>query len=71
MQVNYGLLTDRQGCPIAVTVHAGNTSDPAILIVVKHLRIVRGAGILPIVCLTIHRLCDKSQASRPDGYGGA
>jgi hypothetical protein len=27
LQVNYGLLTDRQGCPVAVTVHSGNTTD--------------------------------------------
>jgi len=26
-QVNYGLLTDDRGCPVAVPVHAGNTSD--------------------------------------------
>ncbi len=27
LQVNYGLLTDRRGCPVAVSVHEGNTSD--------------------------------------------
>ena len=27
LQVNYGLLTDDRGCPVAVSVHAGNTSD--------------------------------------------
>ena len=27
MQVNYGLLTDARGCPVAVSVHEGNTSD--------------------------------------------
>ena len=26
-QVNYGLLTDAQGCPVAISVHQGNTSD--------------------------------------------
>lgn len=26
-QVNYGLLTDRRGCPVAVSVHAGNVAD--------------------------------------------
>ena len=29
LQVNYGLLTDPRGCPIAVSVHDGNTSDCA------------------------------------------
>jgi transposase len=27
LQVNYGLLTDARGCPVAVSVHDGNTSD--------------------------------------------
>ena len=27
LQVNYGLLTDDGGCPVAVSVHPGNTSD--------------------------------------------
>ena len=27
LQVNYGLLTDDRGCPVAISVHAGNTSD--------------------------------------------
>jgi transposase len=31
LQVNYGLLTDRRGCPIAVSVYEGNTSDPHTL----------------------------------------
>lgn len=31
LQVNYGLLTDRQGCPVAVTVHSGNTTDSTTL----------------------------------------
>ena len=27
LQVNYGLLTDARGCPVAVSVHPGNTAD--------------------------------------------
>jgi len=27
LQVNYGLLTNAQGCPVAVSVHEGNTAD--------------------------------------------
>ena len=27
LQVNYGLLTDVRGCPVAVSVHEGNTAD--------------------------------------------
>ena len=32
LQVNYGLLTDRRGCPVAVSVHEGNTGDPKTLL---------------------------------------
>jgi hypothetical protein len=31
LQVNYGLLTDPRGCPVAVSVHEGNTADSATL----------------------------------------
>jgi transposase len=36
LQVNYGLLTDRRGCPMAVSIHAGNTSDPTTLMPQVH-----------------------------------
>ena len=32
LQVNYGLLTDARGCPVAVSVHEGNTADPQTLL---------------------------------------
>ena len=32
LQVNYGLLTDRRGCPVAVSVFEGNTADSATLL---------------------------------------
>ncbi|EQD55867.1 Transposase, partial [mine drainage metagenome] len=28
LQVEYGLMTDDRGCPVAITVHEGNTADP-------------------------------------------
>lgn len=31
LQVNYGLLTDRRGCPVAVSVYDGNTNDARTL----------------------------------------
>jgi transposase len=31
LQVNYGLLTDERGCPVAVAVHQGNTTDAETL----------------------------------------
>lgn len=32
LQVNFGLLTDQRGCPVAVSVMAGNTGDPKTLL---------------------------------------
>lgn len=32
LQVNYGLLTDLRGCPVAVSVHEGNTADAKTLL---------------------------------------
>ncbi len=32
LQVNWGLVTDARGCPVAVSVHAGNTSDSTTLL---------------------------------------
>jgi len=39
LQVNYGLLTDVRGCPVAVSVHEGNTGDSTTLMpAVQRLR---------------------------------
>lgn len=39
LQVNYGLLTDARGCPVAISVHPGNTSDSVTFLPeVKRLR---------------------------------
>jgi transposase len=39
LQVNYGLLTDARGCPVAVAVHEGNVADSQTLLPeVKRLR---------------------------------
>ena len=35
LQVNYGLLTDERGCPVAVSVFEGNTGDPKTLLRAK------------------------------------
>lgn len=32
LQVNYGLMTDQRGCPVAISVYEGNTSDPETII---------------------------------------
>jgi transposase len=50
LQVNYGLLTDVRGCPVAVSVHEGNTADAATLMPqVQQLRQDFGIGQLVLV----------------------
>ncbi len=48
LQVNYGLLTDARGCPVAVSVFEGNTADPKTLL--PQVEKVRGSfGIASLV----------------------
>jgi len=50
LQVNYGLLTDPRGCPVAVSVHEGNTADAKTLLPqVQRLREELGVGEFVIV----------------------
>ncbi len=47
LQVNYGLLTDERGCPIAVQVYEGNASDSTTLLdQVERVRSDFGTGEL-------------------------
>ena len=48
LQVNYGLLTDRRGCPVAVSVYEGNIADPQTLLP-QVLRLKRDFGIEQVV----------------------
>ena len=36
LQVNYGLVSTREGCPVSVSVYEGNTSDPTTLMEQAH-----------------------------------
>src|SRR3989442_1416695 len=50
LQVNYGLLTDGRGCPVAVSVFPGNTGDPPTLLpAVQQVRERFGIETLVIV----------------------
>ncbi|MDA8037778.1 MAG: IS1634 family transposase [Actinomycetota bacterium] len=47
-QIEYGLLTDPKGCPVAIRVFPGNTADPAAFVeIVKVLR--EGFGLTELV----------------------
>jgi DDE family transposase len=60
LQVNYGLLTDARGCPVAVSVHEGNVTDSATLMPeVKRLR--ESFGIERLVMIGDRgMICQKS-----------
>lgn len=50
LQVNYGVLTDGRGCPVAASVYEGNTSDPETLLpAVDRLRTHYGLERLVLV----------------------
>ena len=50
LQINYGLLTDPRGCPVAVSVHEGNTADSTTFLPeVRRLREDFGLDQLVIV----------------------
>lgn len=50
LQVNYGLVTNGDGCPVAVSVHPGNTGDPKTLLPqVQRMREVFGIDRLVLV----------------------
>jgi len=50
LQVNYGLLTDARGCPVAVSVHEGNVADSATFLPeVQRLRDDFGIAQLVVV----------------------
>ena len=50
LQVNYGLLTDDRGCPVAISVFEGNTSDSKTFMPqVKRLREEFGIGRMVMV----------------------
>jgi len=76
-QVNYGLLTDARGCPVAVSVYAGNTADPQTLMpeidrlrndfgIAQLVMVERAFRTLKSVDLRIrpihHRLADRVRA---------
>jgi transposase len=68
LQVNYGLLTDARGCPVAVSVHEGNVADSLTLMPevqrlredfgVEHLVMVGDRGMISNKAIAEMRECD-------------
>jgi transposase len=60
LQVNYGLVTDRRGCPVAVSVFAGNTAD-CTTVVSEVERIRQEFGLREIVAVGDRGMISRKQ----------
>ena len=60
LQVNYGLLTDERGCPLAIRAYAGNTSDSTTLIE-RVERVREGFGIEELVIVGDRGMISEKQ----------
>ncbi len=68
-QVNYGLLTDARGCPVAVSVFEGNTGDPKTLL--PHVERVRADfGIEHLVLVGDRGMISQTQITALQGLPG-
>jgi transposase len=71
LQVNYGLLTDARGCPVAVSVHEGNTADSTTFMPAVH-KLREDFGIERVVMvgdrgMVSHKTIDEMREA--DGIG--
>ena len=63
LQVNYGLLTNDQGCPVSVSVYDGNTGDPVTLL--EQVEKVReGFGVRRLVLVGDRGMITQKQIDR-------
>ena len=60
LQVNFGLVTSREGCPVGVSVHSGDTSDPETLL--PQLRRIREVfGVQSVVMVGDRGMISQKQ----------
>ena len=60
LQVNFGLVTNRDGCPVGVSVHSGNTGDPKTLL--PQLRRIREVfGVFRLVMVGDRGMISQKQ----------
>ena len=69
LQINYGLLTDAAGCPVAVSVFSGNTADPKTLL--PQVTKVRDEfGLTSLVLVGDRGMIAQRQIDALKGYDG-
>ena len=72
LQVNYGLLTDARGCPVAVSVHEGNTADSATTFMPAVHKLRRDFGIERLVMVGDRGMVSQkaiAELQETDGMG--
>ena len=69
LQVNYGLLTDARGCPVAVSVFKGNTGDPPTL-VPEVQRVRERFGMESLVVVGDRGMISQTQITALQGLAG-
>ena len=69
LQVNYGLMTDDRGCPVAVTVHEGNTADPTTLMP-EIIRVKEDFGIAQFVIVGDRGMISSAAIATLQDQGG-
>ena len=69
LQVNYGLLTDGRGCPVAVSVFKGNTGDPPTLLPAVR-RVRERFGIEQLVVVGDRGMIAQTQITALQGLAG-
>ena len=69
LQVNYGLLTDARGCPVAVSVFKGNTGDPPTL-VPEVQRVRERFGMESLVVVGDRGMISPTQITALQGLAG-
>ena len=69
LQINYGLLTDHRGCPVALSVFEGQTADPKTLL--PQVEKVRDRlGIRELVLVGDRGMISQTQIETPRTYVG-
>lgn len=63
LQVNYGLMTDARGCPVAVSVYPGNTSDSKTL-VPQLMKLREEFGLTDVVLVGDRGMISQKQIDR-------
>jgi len=69
LQVNYGLVSTREGCPVSVSVYEGNTSDPTTLMEQAH-KVREEFGVSEVVLVGDRGMITQKQIDELRRTGG-